>query len=118
MARVLVIDDEDVVRDFLRDALMLRGHEVEEAEDGEKGLESVRRNPPDLVISDIMMPNMTGLEVVEKLREMHPDIKIISIAAVGDRLLEQAEELGANRTFEKPFHMKDILDAVDDLLES
>ena len=117
MARILIIEDEEVIRDLLRDVLGSQGHTVEEAADGRIGVEMFRKNPADLVITDIMMPNLNGLEVVRQLRAEFPDAKIISIAAVGESLLEQARELGADRTFDKPFRVDEIVKAIDELLE-
>lgn len=117
MARVLIIDDEEVVREFLRDVLKVQGHTVEEAGDGRIGLEMYRENPPDIVVTDIMMPEVTGFEVVCQIKAVNPQAKIIAIAALGEGLLEQARELGADKGFEKPFRVDDMVRAIDELLE-
>lgn len=117
MARILIIDDEAVVREFLRDALTVAGHTVIEAEDGQDGVEAFRRDAVDLVITDIMMPRKDGLTAIRELRNIRPDLNIIAIAAVGDPMLEQARDLGANMTFDKPFHMGEMLQAVEELVK-
>ena len=116
MARILIVDDEALVRRLLRDLLTAHGHVTEEAGDGQKGLEAYARNPPDLVIGDIMMPEMDGLEMVRRIRTGWPDARIISVAAVGEGLLDDAKAAGADRAFQKPFSMVEMLEAVSDLL--
>ena len=117
MARLLVIDDEEIVRMPL--CLMLRnaGMEVEEAANGREGVDLYRRKPADLVIVDLLMPVKDGLEVIRDLVQENPDVKIIGMAAYGEDLLAQAVELGARRTFQKPFHLKDMCEAVEGLLK-
>jgi len=120
MARILVIDDEENVRDLLRDVLEERGHEVLEASDGDLGSALYRERPADLVITDIIMPNKEGLETILDLRRDYPEVKIIAISG-GSRVgrhdvLPLARTLGALRTFSKPFNLRELIDAVDELL--
>ena len=117
MARILIIDDEEIVRDSVREMLQMGGHEVEGAADGQAGIDRYRENPADLVIADIMMPKKSGLEIIEELRRDYPDAKIIAMAAYGEEILAKARALGADRTFDKPFHLQEMLDAVNALLE-
>ena len=116
MARVLVIDDEPLVRHFLRQCLQIAKHEVIEAADGAEALAEFDRRPTDLVITDIVMPNVEGLETVVALRRRSPLLPIIAISGGGRvdgrHYLRFAERLGADRVLKKPFVGKDIVRAV------
>ncbi|HEU4402626.1 MAG TPA: response regulator, partial [Candidatus Polarisedimenticolia bacterium] len=79
--RILVIDDETSVRRFLVAALAQAGHSVLEAEDGELGLEIFRADPCDLVVTDVMMPGMSGMEVLRAIKEHSPTTEVIVLTA-------------------------------------
>ena len=113
MARALVMDDEAPIRDLLRDFLETRGHEVIEAVNGEEGLRLYQEDPTDIVITDIYMPGLNGLEVIQHLRRDHPASKIILIAA---EFPPDSEDVGADRVFGKPFELVKVLEAVEELL--
>ena len=120
MARILVIDDEDVVRRMLRTALELQGHEVFEAEQGDEALRVQQASPPDLVITDIIMPEKDGLEVIMALRRLAPRLKVIAMSGGGRfsqiDALETAEMLGAAATLRKPFNLAVVLETVKNVL--
>ncbi len=117
--RVLIIDDEMNVRKILRVILEDEGYEVEEAASGSEGMEIYRDHHVDLIIADIFMPDMDGLEVIMDLRRSSTDTKIIAISGGSDVLdvdyLPQAKKLGANRIFSKPFNAEDLMEAVREL---
>src|SRR5438309_11647813 len=96
MAHILVVDDEDGIRSFLTEALALDGHAVTEAADGEAALERLARKGFDLLLTDLRMPRLDGLELVRRVRRHHPDIEIIVLTAHGgvDSAVE-AMRLGA-----------------------
>src|SRR5438477_953392 len=111
MARILVIDDEQPIRELLRHVLEKEGHEVVEAQDGKDALRLAEQSPPDLVITDIMMPEQDGLEVIRALRRESPDLKMLAISGGGllrSRALHVANLLGAFDTLQKPFAL-DVL---------
>ena len=118
MARILVIDDEEQIRTLLKKALEELGHEVAKASDGDAGLHLFRENPSDLVITDLMMPKKNGLETIRDLRAEFPDAKIIAMTGFDPARLSMALELGAVEAIEKPFHIKELLGAVKDALNS
>lgn len=122
MARVLVIDDDDQIREMLRKSLELHGHEVLDAPNGKEGIELFNEKGADLVITDIIMPEKEGVETIKELRNDAPDLKIIAISGGGNldpRLyLRLAEGSGAIRTFVKPFSLKELLNTVRELLDS
>ncbi len=112
MARILVIDDEEPIRTLLRAALEQDGHEVMEASSGKLGLQLYRNQPADLVITDILMPDLNGLDTILELVREFLDVKVIAISGQGDERLSAAKLLGARRTLRKPFDMQELLSAV------
>lgn len=117
MPSVLVVDDEDQVRQLIRETLEQAGLEVQEARNGKEGLERYRAKPTDLVIMDILMPDQDGLESIMTLRREFPACRVIAITGGSDMIgilnfLDVAKMLGARRTLQKPFEMKTLLEAV------
>ena len=117
MSRILVIDDNDTVRDVIRQLLESGGHEVTECEDGQKGLDAQRTDPCDLVVVDIQLPGISGFEVIRCLRDEEKDIRIIGVAGRTDRTLDQAIEAGADQIMAKPLRLRPFLEMVNGLLE-
>lgn len=120
MARILVIDDEEQVRILFERMLDREGYEVISCSNGKDGLNAYRRNLPDLVITDLVMPEKEGIETIMDLRSEFPQAKIIAISG-GGRIVPQtcldiAGHLGAQRTFPKPVERKQLLDAIRQLL--
>ena len=76
MAKILVVDDMAAIRTSLREILVEENHEVEEAKDGEEGIEMARRNRPDLIVLDLMLPGINGFDVVDRLRREHEVEKV------------------------------------------
>ena len=119
MAQMLVIDDDAATRDAIAGALSNAGHEVLTAEEGREGMARCREHKPDLVIIDIFMPGMEGLETIQTLRRMDKKLKILAISASPHfgQALQAARLLGATRTLGKPFAYEDLLKAVAQMLE-
>lgn len=122
MARILLVDDDEFVRGILRKALVSAGYEVEEAPDGKKALASYRQQASDLVITDLVMPEKDGLEMIRELRSLDPAVKIIAMSGGGRMLgpaqlyLASARIFGAVRILAKPFNASALLQAVSDVL--
>ena len=114
MATILIIDDEELIRALLRTTLEAAGYGVTEAPNGRIGLERYRHRPTDLVITDIVMPELNGLDMLLELTREFLHAKVIAISgAEGEKnVLDVAKLLGARRTFQKPFSMPQLLDAV------
>ena len=114
MATILIIDDDDLIRVLLRSALEAAGYEVTEAANGRQGLELYRYRPTDLVITDIVMPEMNGLDMLLELTREFLHAKVIAISGAGGEknVLDVAKLLGARQTFQKPFSMPHLLGAV------
>ena len=119
MPRVLVIDDHANIRELLRETLRAAGYEVAVAPNGREGLEIQRRQPADLVITDIFMPEHEGLETIQALCEQSPRPKIIAMSGggqLGVDYLPAAQEFGADRALGKPFDCAALLRAVREML--
>ncbi len=110
------MEDDEAIRLALCKSLTRAGYEVTEAANGAEGATIYRKNPPDLIITDILMPDQDGVEALLDLKQTLPDIKIIVISGNAQEFLPIAEDLGAHKTFAKPFKQADILEAVADLL--
>ena len=112
IARILVVDDEPDVRFMMRLIFEKAGHKVTEARHGGTGLNSVKSSPPDLVITDVMMPTMDGLEFIERMRS-DPETSAIPILVVSGNSDLAAS---ANNRLRKPFLPRDLLNAVARLI--
>jgi two-component system, response regulator, stage 0 sporulation protein F len=114
MATILIIDDEEPIRALLRFALEAAGYEVTEAANGRQGLDLYRRRPTDLIIADMLMPELNGLDLLLDLTREFLHAKVIAISGAGgeQNVLDVAKLLGARQTFEKPFNIPQLLDAV------
>jgi len=119
---ILVIDDDPQIRLMMKQILEKEGFAVDLAADGEKGMQAYRKNPSDIVITDLVMPEKEGIEVIRELKKEFPDIKIIAISGGGKNpaevYLSMAKILGAARTFSKPFDVKELLLAIRELLDN
>jgi CheY-like chemotaxis protein len=122
MQKILVIDDDSLVRDTLLRILERKGYRVLLASDGRHGVQMFRREQPDLVITDIIMPEKEGLETIREIRGECSDAKIIAIsggARIGNMdFLEMAGKLGASEIIPKPFDPGELISVVSRCLES
>lgn len=121
MLRVLVIDDEAMIRRLLRNVLEQSGYHVEEAGNGRSGLEKLAAATYDLVITDLVMPETDGLEVVSAASKRWPDVPVIVISGGGrlgnDDNLPVALRLGAAAAIHKPFTMRELMAAIESALD-
>jgi DNA-binding response OmpR family regulator len=125
VAKILVIDDDPGMRRTVSRILVSAGHEVIEASDGLEGVDLFRRNHPDIVVTDIIMPNKEGIETILDLRRAHPSTLILAISGgatvpgesrVPLDYLGLAKGLGADGVLAKPFRAADLLQEIDNLL--
>src|SRR5690349_14924753 len=120
MSRILIIDDDEQIRSLLRQMLERAGHEIIDASNGVEGMHIFRAENPDLVITDLIMPEKEGIETLTELRREFPTVPVIAMSG-GGRLgtrdyLPIAKQLGARRTIAKPFSRDEMLEAVKSVL--
>jgi two-component system KDP operon response regulator KdpE len=115
-ARILVVDDEPQIRRSLQVNLESRGYAVETAETGELAIRSFNNRRPDVMILDLLLPGMEGVEVVRRIRELSP-VPIIVLSAIGEEARKvDALEMGADDYMTKPFGMDELLARIRSLL--
>jgi CheY-like chemotaxis protein len=119
MARILVVEDEKLINIMFREALENAGHEMEAAFDGQEGVDKHRKHNFDLIIADIMMPRTDGIEMITKLRERNPDVKILVVTAIslsGPHYREMKRKLQGIPILQKPVTKDVLISKVNDLL--
>jgi two-component system chemotaxis response regulator CheY len=118
MAKILVVDDSGMSRRTLRKILEPAGHEIIEAEEGMVALERYTLDKPDLVLLDLTMTGMYGIDVLKKLREMDPQASVIVASADIQRsTLEMVEAGGASAFINKPFTSDKVRSTVESVLQ-
>lgn len=120
MARILIIDDEEAMRSLFVEIVTQAGHEATTAETSEDGSRLAEEWKPDLVITDIFMPEEGGIEVIRKVKRTSPGTKIIAISGFDLRqevdVLELAKKYGADEALQKPVHVHVVLETIKLLL--
>lgn len=120
MSRILVVEDDQQVRELIVEMLKRSGHEVRVAEDGNAALRLLDAETIDLIITDLIMPEMEGMQTIRELRKRDPQVPLIAMSGGGrvnaDDYLETALLMGANHSLRKPFTRSDLIDAVEGLL--
>jgi len=116
MKRILIIDDNSAVRETMARILQLAGYETITAGDGNEGLARMRKEKPDLIITDIIMPEKEGIETIREILIEQPNARIIAVSGGGRHanmdFLEAARKLGAMEVIEKPFEPEDLVNRV------
>lgn len=108
--RVLVVDDEPAIRRFLRVALASHGYVVAEAEKGQAAVDAVRRNATDLIVLDLGLPDIDGLDVIRRIRDTGSAVPIIVLSSRGNETAKvEALDLGADDYVTKPFGIEELL---------
>ncbi len=119
--RILVIDDDDAIRLFIRRVLEHHRYEVIEARNGGEGLRVYRENHPDLVLLDLYMPEKDGLETLRELRLESPAPKVVTMSGGGPKydvtILQSARFLGSQSALIKPFSIGELLELVRTMLD-
>ena len=119
-ASILIIDDDAAVSRTLSLILTRAGHQVTTVTSGRKGLELLTQNGFDLVLTDIIMPELDGIEAIRRIRTDHPGLRIIAMSGGGQidkaDFLHMAEALGADRVLEKPVRSERLLELVGSVM--
>lgn len=119
MMRILLVDDNFELSYTLKELLKLRGYNVEYVEDGFFALDKFKENNFDLVIMDIVMPGMDGIEVFKKMKEIRNDVKVIFVSAyIDEKRRERLREMGIKYFLEKPYHFQKLVDKIEELLSA
>jgi DNA-binding response OmpR family regulator len=120
MVKILIIDDEAPIRKMLKKLLERNDYEVLEASDGNQGIKLFNEHEPDLIITDLIMPDKEGLETIRELKKSNPDVPIIAISGGGitdpKMYLNLASKFGAVRTFAKPVDNDILLSTIKEIL--
>ncbi len=107
--RILVVDDEESIREFLEIMLRKEGYEITCVEDGQKAIDILKKKTFDLIISDLQMPNVTGIELLKHCREAYPDVMFMMITAFGTaESAVEAMKMGAYDYITKPFKIDEV----------
>lgn len=116
--RILIAEDEQVLLDLLKVLLEMIDDEFEvySANNGREALELINGLDIDLLITDIKMPEMDGLELIREMQNKYPSIKILAMSGIGDQYLKAAKSFGASYVFNKPFERDKLTSAVNKVL--
>ena len=123
MNRILIIDDDEQIRLLLKQILEMSEYEVIDAPNENEGIRHFRKSQIDLIIMDMIMPEIDGMETITKLKQVFPNVKIIAISG-GSRVMDPRDHLhyatqaGALHTFTKPFDIKEMLKVIEKLLSN
>lgn len=117
MAKILLVEDDDLVRDMLMQVLQRANHQVIFVANGEEATDYLKKEQPDIMVTDIIMPKKSGITLISEVKNRHPSMEIIAISG-GGRLdptgyLDLSETLGASVSFEKPIDNTALLMAID-----
>jgi two-component system, response regulator, stage 0 sporulation protein F len=112
--KILIVDDQFGIRILLNEVLQKEGYDTFQAANGLQALEILNDHVPDLVLLDMKIPGMDGIEILKRMRVLQPDIKVIIMTAYGELdMIQEAMDLGALTHFAKPFDIDDIRKAVE-----
>jgi len=111
--KLLIVDDQYGIRILLNEVFQKEGYQTFQAANGVQAIDIVKKHSPDLVLLDMKIPGMDGIEILKRLKEMTPDIRVIIMTAYGELdMIQEAKDLGAITHFAKPFDIDEIRDAV------
>jgi DNA-binding response OmpR family regulator len=117
MIRILLVDDDDMSRGAIHKMLERAGYAVESTSDGDEVIRMYGRQAADLVITDLIMPDKDGLEIIQDLRKLNPKVRILAISGGGrvdaNEYLAVARKFGAGEVLSKPFTKDELRKAVD-----
>ena len=114
--RILIVDDEVNVANLLAESVKVQGHEAVVAVSGAEGLTLLQEKPPDAVFLDIVMPEMSGIEVLRQIRVTHPALPVIVITGIASpKQIEEVRRLGVTEVIEKPFVLRHLEEALGNL---
>jgi two-component system response regulator (stage 0 sporulation protein F) len=111
--KILIVDDQFGIRILLNEVFQKEGYKTFQAANGLQALDIVKKHAPDLVLLDMKIPGMDGIEILKRMKVIDPDIRVIIMTAYGELdMIQEAKDLGAITHFAKPFDIDDIRAAV------
>lgn len=117
--KVLIVDDQNGIRVLLMEVFSNEGYDTFQASNGRLALDIVRKESPDLVLLDMKIPGMDGLDILKHIKQIDAEIKVIMMTAYGELdMIKEATDLGALMHFTKPFDIDDLRVAVNQQLRS
>jgi len=118
--KILVVDDEQEVLDLFRDIFLKQDYEIECALSGKSTLEMIDKNRPDVVLLDIKMPEMDGIQTLEEIKKKDPSIEVVMLTAYGynDKLINESIQKGASGYISKNLPLRQIVNTFNTLLKS
>ncbi|TSB44956.1 response regulator [Alkalicoccobacillus porphyridii] len=117
LKKLLVVDDQYGIRVLLNEILQKDGYIVFQAANGVQAIKTVEEENPDLILLDMKIPGMDGLEILRRIKSTHPNIKVVMMTAYGElNLINEAIRLGAATYFSKPFDIDDVRQVIRDHL--
>ncbi len=112
-AKILIVDDQFGIRILLNEVFQKEGYSTFQAANGIQALDIVKKHSPDLVLLDMKIPGMDGIEILKRMKIIDPEIRVIIMTAYGELdMIQEAKDLGAITHFAKPFDIDDIRNAV------
>jgi len=117
-AFILIAEDDPDTREYLSLLLRLEGFDVATAEDGARALQSLAQTPPDLLLTDLMMPQVDGLELIRRVRQQREfaDLPIVAMSAYGLSRISEAQAAGATATIRKPLDIENLISTISQVL--
>jgi len=116
--KILIVDDQNGIRVLLTEVFNSEGYETYQASDGKRALQIVQAELPDVVLLDVKIPGIDGLQILKQIKIMHPQMSVIMMTAYGELdIAKKAAHLGANMHFMKPFDIDEMRNAVHMALE-
>ena len=111
--KILIVDDQFGIRILLNEVFQKEGYQTFQAANGIQALDILKKHDPDLVLLDMKIPGMDGIEILKRMKVIDPDIRVIIMTAYGELdMIQEAKDLGALTHFAKPFDIDDIRAAV------
>lgn len=116
--RILIVDDEEHTRLGYAEVLRLEGYDVDTAENGKEAFFKIQKNNYDVIVTDLRMPELDGMTLIDRIRQLKENLKIVIITAFGTfKTYKQAKDAGVTMFLNKPVRAKDLKEAISQILE-
>lgn len=117
MTKILSIEDSEFERKVIEEIMEDKSYDLLQAKNGQEGIDKYKDENPDLVLLDLRLPDIDGLDVFEELKDYDSGVKVVIVSIVReDETIEKAKDLGAKEYVEKPIDEEELLDTIEDIL--